>query len=144
VQNDRLVVEGAGAAGLAAVLAGNVAVKPGETVCLPLCGGNIDSNLLSRVLEQVAVRQGRSILVRTAVDDRPGNLAPLVRAVAEAGANVVDIFHRRAFWLAPLDRVGVELVLEVRDEQHGQEVIRHLAAAGFPVERGGPGAWPAP
>jgi threonine dehydratase len=143
VQNDRLVVEGAGAAGLAAVLAGKVGVKPGETVCLPLCGGNIDTNLLSRVLEQVAVRQGRSILVQTTVDDRPGNLAPLVRAVAEAGANVVDIFHRRAFWLVPLDRVGVELVLEVRDEQHGQEVVRHLRASGFPVEREGIGNWPA-
>ncbi|HWQ16075.1 MAG TPA: threonine ammonia-lyase [Roseiflexaceae bacterium] len=143
VQNDRLVVEGAGAAGLAAVLAGKVAVRPGETVCIPLCGGNIDANLLTRVLEQVAVRQGRYILIKTLMDDRPGNLAPLVRAVAEAGANVIDIFHRRAFWLAPLDRVGVELVLEVRDEEHGREVIRYLLECGFHVEREGVGMWPA-
>ncbi|MFO7169282.1 MAG: pyridoxal-phosphate dependent enzyme, partial [Chloroflexota bacterium] len=143
VQNDRLVVEGAGAAGLAALLAGKVAVRPGETVCVPLCGGNIDTNLLTRVLEQVAVRQGRYILVKTTVDDRPGNLAPLVSRVAEAGANVVDIFHRRAVWLAPLDRVGIELVLEVRDEQHGQAVVSHLRAHGFHVEREGVGLWPA-
>jgi threonine dehydratase len=143
VQNDRMVVEGAGAAGLAAVLAGKVAVRPGETVCIPLCGGNIDANLLTRVLEQVAVRQGRYILIRTTVDDRPGNLAPLVSRVAESGANVVDIFHRRAFWLAPLDRVGVELVLEVRDEEHGQAVVQHLRDAGFHVVREGVGLWPA-
>jgi threonine dehydratase len=141
--NERLVVEGAGAAGLAALLAGTVTIRPGETVCVPLCGGNIDAQLLSRVLEQVAVRQGRSLLVKTAVDDRPGNLAPLVRAVAEAGANVIDIFHRRAFWLAPLDRVGIEMVLEVRDEEHGQMVLRHLLACGFPCEREGVGLWPA-
>jgi threonine dehydratase len=142
IQNERLVVEGAGAAGLAALLGGQVVPRQGETVCLPLCGGNIDSNLLARVLEQVAVRQGRYILVKTTVDDRPGNLAPLLGRVAEAGANVIDIFHRRAAWLPPLDRVGVEMVLEVRDELHGQEVVRYLSAAGYHVEREGQGLWP--
>lgn len=142
VQHDRLVVEGAGAAGLAALLSGQVVPRADETVCIPLCGGNIDSNLLTRVLEQVAVRQGRYLLLKSTVEDRPGNLAPLVARVAEAGANVIDIFHRRAVWLAPLDRVGVELVLEVRDEQHGQHVIRHLSEAGYHIEREGVGSWP--
>jgi threonine dehydratase len=62
--------------------------------------------------------------------------------VAESGANVIDIFHRRAVWLAPLDRVGIEMVLEVRDEEHGQAVVRHLSEAGYPVEREGLGLWP--
>jgi threonine dehydratase len=142
VQNARLVVEGAGAAGVAALLAKKIEAKPDDTVCAVLCGGNIDGNLLARVIEQVLVKQGRYILLRTTVDDRPGNLAPLIDHVARAGANVIDIFHRRAVWLVPVDRVGVELVLEVRDEDHGQEVVRLLNAAGYHAEREGQGLWP--
>jgi threonine dehydratase len=142
VQNDRLVVEGAGAAGVAALQSGKVGLRPNEKVCVVLGGGNIDSNLLTRVLEQVAVKQGRYILLKTTTDDRPGNLAPLISRVAEAGANVIDVFHRRAVWLAPLDRVGIELVLEVRDEPHGQAVIEHLLRCGYPIEREGQGLWP--
>jgi threonine dehydratase len=142
VQNARQVVEGAGAAGVAALLSGAVKPRSGETVCVVMGGGNIDGNLLARVIEQVLVKQGRYILLRTTVDDRPGNLAPLISKVAEAGANVVDIFHRRAVWLAPVDRVGIEMVLEVRDEQHGQEVLRHLNEGGYHVEREGQGVWP--
>ena len=141
-QNARQVVEGAGAAGVAALLSGKVALQPSDTICTVLCGGNIDGNLLARVLEQVLVKQGRYILLRTTVDDRPGNLAPLIDHVAKAGANVIDIFHRRAVWLVPVDRVGIEMVLEVRDEAHGQEVVRLLTAAGYVIEREGQGVWP--
>jgi threonine dehydratase len=141
-QNARQVVEGAGAAGLAALLSGKVVPAAGSTVCTVLCGGNIDGNLLARVLEQVLVKQGRYILLRTTVDDRPGNLAPLIEHVASAGANVIDIFHRRAVWLVPVDRVGIEMVLEVRDEAHGQEVMHCLTAAGYHVEREGQELWP--
>jgi threonine dehydratase len=142
VQNDRLVVEGAGAAGVAALLSRKVQLHDGDHVCVVLGGGNIDSNLLTRVLEQAAVKQGRYLLLKTTTDDRPGNLAPLISRVADAGANVVDVFHRRAAWLAPLDRVGIELVLEVRDEEHGQMVVQHLAQCGYHVERIGQGLWP--
>jgi threonine dehydratase len=142
VQNTHLVVEGAGAAGVAALLSGRIVPRPDETACVVMGGGNIDGNLLARVIEQVLVKQGRYILLRTTVDDRPGNLAPLIEQVAVAGANVIDIFHRRAVWLVPVDRVGIEMVLEVRDEAHGQAVVRHLAAAGYNVEREGQGVWP--
>jgi threonine dehydratase len=141
-QNEKLVVEGAGVAGLAALLAGKVVPRPEETVCTVLAGGNIDGNLLARIIEQVLVKQGRYILLKTTVEDRPGNLAPLLNEVARAGANVIDIFHRRAVWLAPVGRVGIELVLEVRDEEHGQAVVRHLTTAGYHVERVGQGLWP--
>lgn len=141
-QNVRQVVEGAGAAGLAALVSRRVPVAAGETVCTVLCGGNIDGNLLARVLEQVLVKQGRYMLLRTTVDDRPGNLAPLIDRVAQAGANVIDIFHRRAVWLVPVDRVGIEMVLEVRDEEHAQHVLQDLARAGYVVEREGQGLWP--
>lgn len=141
-QNLKLVVEGAGAAGIGAILAGKVPLKSGQTVATVLCGGNIDGNLLSRVIEQVMVRQGRYLLLKLAVVDRPGALARVVDHVAAAGANIVDIFHRRALWLAPLGKVGVELVLEVRDPGHGQEVIARLEQAGYHPEREQVGEWP--
>jgi len=141
VQNSRLVVEGAGAAGLAALLAKKVAVKSGETVCAVLCGGNIDANLLARVLEQVLVREGRYIMLKLLVLDRPGMLATLLKNVAESGANVIEVFHRRAMWLAPLGRVGIQMLLEVRDEQHAREVHKHMEDAGYHVEREGQGDW---
>lgn len=139
----QMVVEGGGAVGVSALLAGKVKPKPGEITCVVLSGGNIDGNLLTRVIEQVMVRQGRYIWLKLTVSDRPGSLAPLITKVAEARANVIEIFHRRAMRLAPLGRVGIELVLEVRDEEHGQEVMHALQAAGYPVEREGLGHWPA-
>jgi threonine dehydratase len=142
VQNSRLVVEGAGAAGVAALLSGKVRLRPGETAATVLCGGNIDSNLLARVLETAMVRHGRYLLLRTSVEDRPGGLARLVNCVAEAGASVLDLSHRRAMWRVPLDKAGVELALEVRDEDHAQAVIEHLAARGYHCEREGLAEWP--
>ncbi len=141
VQNNRLVVEGAGAAGLAALLAQKIEVTPNDTVCAVLCGGNIDANLLARVLEQVLVRQGRYIMLKLLVPDRPGMLAALLNAVAESGANVIEVFHRRAMWLAPLGRVGIEMLLEVRDNEHARDVQTHLESAGYHVEREGQGDW---
>jgi threonine dehydratase len=141
VQNTRLVVEGAGAAGAAALLAKKIKVSENDTVCAVLCGGNIDGNLLARVLEHVMVRQGRYMIVKLTVQDRPGGIATLLSHVAQSGANVIEIFHRRALWLAPLGRVGIELILEVRDTQHGSDVMKHLEKAGYHVEREGVGDW---
>ncbi len=143
VNNIKLVAEGAGAAGIAALLAGKINVKESDTVCAVLCGGNIDPNLLSRVLEQVMARQGRYILLKLMILDRPGALAPLTAEVAKTGANIVDLFHRRAMWLAPLGRVGVELILEVRDHEHGREVENHLESVGYHVQRETQGDWEA-
>jgi threonine dehydratase len=140
-QNSHLVVEGAGAAGLAALLAKKVDVRPDENVCTVLCGGNIDGNLLSRVIEQVLVRQGRYAIFKLLVLDRPGTLAEMLNHIAETGANVVEVFHQRAIWLAPLGRVGIEVILEVRDEQHTRDVMRHMEKYGYHVERQGQGDW---
>ena len=109
-----------GAAGLAAILAKKIDISPDEKVCAVLCGGNIDANLLARILEQVLVRQGRYIMLKLLVVDRPGMLATLLNHVADSSANVIEVFHRRAMWLAPLGRVGIEMLLEVRDEEHAQ------------------------
>lgn len=141
VQNVKLVVEGAGAAGVAALLAGKINVSQEDKVCAILCGGNIDPNLLSRVLEQVMARQGRFVLLKLLVLDRPGALAPLVNEVAKTGANIVDLFHRRALWLAPLGQVGIELILEVRDHEHARAVEQHLESVGYHVARETQGDW---
>ena len=141
VQNIHLVVEGAGAAGVAALIARKIKIKENETVCAVLCGGNIDGNLLTRVIEQVLVRQGRYVVFRLLVLDRPGSLAALLASVAESGANVIEVNHQRAIWLAPLGYTGIEVILEVRDERHGREVHKHLEDAGYNVERQGQGDW---
>jgi threonine dehydratase len=140
-QNNRLVVEGGGAATLGALLAKKVDISPDEKVCVVLSGGNIDANLLARVLEQVLVRQGRYIMLKMLVMDRPGMLAGALDAVAESRANVIEVFHRRSMWLAPLGRVGIELLLEVRDNDHAEEVIAQMREKGFPVEREGQVDW---
>ena len=141
VQNAHLVVEGAGAAGVAALLARKIKLDENEIACTVLCGGNIDGNLLNRVIEQVLVRQGRYVVFKLLVLDRPGSLAAMLDSVAESGANVVEVNHQRAIWLAPLGYTGIEMILEVRDERHGREVHKHLEDAGYHVEREGQGDW---
>ncbi len=142
LQHSRLLVEGAGAVGVAALLEGIIPLRPDEPTLVVLSGGNIDGNFLARIIEQVLVKQGRYLRLRTSVPDRPGNLAPLVNDIAECGANVIDIGHRRAVWQLPLDRVGIEMILEVRDESHGQEIIDYLEGRGYTLERFGHRVWP--
>ena len=141
VQNTHLVVEGAGAAGAAALIARKVKHDADETVCAVLAGGNIDGNLLNRVIEQVLVRQGRYVVFKLLVLDRPGSLAAMLASVAQSGANVIEVNHQRAIWLAPLGYTGIEMILEVRDERHARDVHAQLEKAGYSVEREGQGDW---
>jgi threonine dehydratase len=138
----RLVVEGAGAAGVAALLSQKIPLHDHDVACTVLCGGNIDANMLARVIEQVMVQEGRIIVLKLTVIDRPGQLAALVNQVAACGANIIDVIHRRAVWLAPLNRTGIEIVLEVRDEAQGLAVMQRLEDAGYHVERVRLGEWP--
>jgi threonine dehydratase len=131
-QNNRLVVEGAGAAGLAVVIAKKIDIKADDCICAVLCGGNIDANLL---------RHGRYVMFSVLVLDRPGNLARLIDIVARAGANVIEVFHRRSMWLAPLGHVGIEMLLEVRDNDHASDIHTRLTGAGYEVTREGHGDW---
>jgi threonine dehydratase len=93
------------------------------------------------VIEQVLVRQGRYVVFKMLVVDRPGSLAKMLEQVAESGANVVEVNHQRAIWLAPLGYTGIEIILEVRDERHARDVNKHLEDAGYHVEREGQGDW---
>ena len=141
VQNAHIVAEGAGASGVGALLAGKIDLKPEDVVCVILAGGNIDGNLLSRVVEQEMVRQGRYIILKLLILDRPGSLAALLEHIAESGANVVETNHQRAIWLAPLGYTGIEAILEVRDAAHAREVTKHLEECGYHVTREGQGDW---
>jgi threonine dehydratase len=141
VQNAHIVAEGAGASVVGALLAKKIELTGSDIVCAIVAGGNIDGNLLSRVVEQELVRQGRYIILRLLVLDRPGSLALLLEHVAETGANVIEVNHQRAIWLAPLGYTGIEVILEVRDARHARDVHRHLEESGYHAERAGQGDW---
>jgi threonine dehydratase len=127
---EKTVVEGAGAAGLAALLK-HPERFAGRRVGLVLCGGNIDPLLLASIIERGMVRAGRLARIRVAARDTPGVLARITAVVAEAGANIDEVHHQRAFSTLSAQNVEVELVLQTRNRAHVDEVLARLAAAGF-------------
>jgi threonine dehydratase len=127
---EKTLVEGAGAAGLAALLK-DPARYAGKSVGLVLCGGNIDPLLLAAILERGMVRAGRLARIKVNARDTPGVLARITTVVAEAGANIDEVHHQRAFSTLSAQSVEVELVLQTRNPAHVQEVQARLASAGF-------------
>ena len=105
----------------------------GKTVVLVLSGGNIDVNLISRVIERGLVKDGRLVRLAVTLRDRPGQLARLTALVAEIRANVLHILHDRAFSRARLGDTEVELTLETTGREHIDAVKRHLTEAGYIV-----------
>jgi threonine dehydratase len=127
---EKTLVEGAGAAGLAALLRYPERFR-GKRVGLILCGGNIDPLLLASIIERGLVRAGRLARIRVHARDVPGNLARIAAIVAEAGANVNEVHHQRAFSLLTAQNVEIELVLQTRGPQHIQQVLAALNQAAF-------------
>jgi threonine dehydratase len=127
---EKTLVEGAGAAGLAALLK-EPARYAGRKVGLVLCGGNIDPLLLAAILERGMVRAGRLARIRVNARDTPGVLARITALVAEAGANIDEVHHQRAFSSLSAQSVEVELVVQTRNPAHVREVVARLQAAGF-------------
>lgn len=132
---EKTVVEGAGAAGLAAMLTDRARFA-GRHVGLVLCGGNIDPLRLQAIIGRGMVRAGRLARVRVAARDVPGMLARITAVVAEAGANIEEVHHQRAFSTLPVQSVEVDFVLQTRDLSHLASVIEALRAQGFEA---GPG-----
>lgn len=126
VEHTRSVVEGAGAAPLAAFLTNQLQHLVGKRVVLILGGGNIDPLVLSRVIDHALAVDGRLVHFAAVISDRPGGLAELTRAIADAGASVLDIRHERIFGGPDVSRVQVQCVVEVRDAAHGEELNRLL------------------
>ncbi|HKX91767.1 MAG TPA: threonine ammonia-lyase [Sphingomicrobium sp.] len=131
---EKTVVEGAGAAGLAAML-NEPARYRGKKVATVLCGGNIDTHLLANVLVRDLVRQGRIARLRVAAQDRPGALAAITAKVYEAGANIIEVNHSRIFTRLPAKDTVIEVECEARDPAAIDDVVRRLEEAGFEVER---------
>ena len=131
---EKTVVEGAGAAGLAALLSNPERFK-GNKIATPLCGGNIDTHLLSNVLVRDLVRQGRIARLHVAAHDQPGALAAITAKVYEAGVNVIEINHSRIFTTLPAKDTMIEVECEARDPESIDDVVKRLEAAGFRVER---------
>ena len=127
---EKTVVEGAGAAGLAALLK-DPARFAGRRVGLVLSGGNIDPLLLQAIIGHGMVRAGRLARIRVAARDTPGVLARITTLVGEAGANIDEVHHQRTFSSLAAQNVEIELVLQTRNPEHVQEVLARLRGAGF-------------
>lgn len=130
---EKAVVEGAGAAPLAACLAGIVPELRGKKVVLPLCGGNIDLNTLDRVIERGLASEGRLCRFTATISDRPGGLARFAGLLAEEGASIIDIAHDRAFADEDITTVAVHCIIETRDAAHRDAVRARLEREGFPL-----------
>ena len=127
----KLVVEGAGAVGVAALLGGQVhAAETGTTIAV-LSGGNVDPGLLASVARRHETEAGRRLVMLTRLPDRPGNLAKLLDCVASQGANIVDVSHVREGLDLHVRETAVELVIETRGHDHAEEVVGTLRGAGY-------------
>jgi threonine dehydratase len=132
LERTKMVVEGAGAAALAALFSGAVTAK-GRTAVV-LSGGNIDVSLMGSLIERGMLKAGRFVRIFSAVEDRPGGLARLLGLVAEAQGNVIEVIHNRTSAMVPLGMTGVELQIETRDAAHVDEIVELLKHAGYPVQ----------
>jgi threonine dehydratase len=134
VERTKLVVEGAGAASVAAILGRLVGGGSGPVLAL-LSGGNIDASLMVQVMRRGLASHGRYLVLRTRVPDHPGELAKLLDLLAAQRVNVVEVEHQRESAVVPIGYTGVELTLLTRDTEHCNQLIAQLGAWGYPVQR---------
>ena len=134
VENEKIVVEGGGCSGLAALLPGAALDRhdlKGKNVVVPLCGGNIDTTVLGRVLERGLAADCRLSSFYATVSDRPGGIAGLTTLLGELGASIKDIYHERAWLYSSVDQVQVKCVVELNGKEHGERVREALNAKGY-------------
>jgi threonine dehydratase len=127
----KLVTEGAGAVSTAALLAGAVEPAREGATALVLSGGNVDPRLLAAAINRHEIREHRRVRISTRVDDHPGGLADLLRAIAEGGANVIEVFHVRERADVDLGETSVSLLLETRGRGHIDRLRAELSEAGY-------------
>ena len=128
-----LLVEGAGAAGVAALLSGIIKLK-GKKVLVPLTGGNIDINLVSRFIEHGLAAAGRYFVIHTLLTDRPGELMRLLEIISDMRINVIDVRHQRISSRLPIMQREETLTLETRDRAQCEQLLQRLREAGYVVE----------
>ena len=134
LERAKLVVEGAGAVGVAALLEGRVAPAARGTTAAVLSGGNVDAGLLAAIVRRHETESGRRLVLLTRISDRPGGLAALLGHVAATGANLVDVSHVREGLDLHVRETAVELVLETRGQPHARAIESALEAAGYAVQ----------
>jgi threonine dehydratase len=134
LERSKLVVEGAGAVAVAAVMHGKVEAPAEGEVCAVLSGGNVDASLLAECIRLGETAAGRRIVLGTVVPDRPGALAGLLRLVADHGANVVDVEHLRDGMDLHVRETAIQLVLQTHGPEHDREIIDAARAQGFTVK----------
>ena len=132
----KVVAEGAGAAGLAAILAFPERFAGRAAVGTPVCGGNIDPRILANVLLRNLLRDGRILRLHLDIPDRPGVLADIATRVAAAGGNVIEVSHQRLFAAPSVQSAELELMIEVRDAAQGNAIVAALEAGQYIVRRG--------
>ncbi|MEM8791335.1 MAG: threonine ammonia-lyase [Pseudomonadota bacterium] len=132
LSNEKLVVEGAPGAGLA-VIKKNLPAYRGKKVGLVVCGGNIDSRLLSTLILRGLVRDGRITRLTFEIDDTPGQLSEISRIIGERGANVIEVIHQRMMQTVALKRAELDVVIEARDRKHVEEIVADLRGHNFKV-----------
>ena len=132
IEQQKLVVEGAGAAGLAAVLAAPQRFS-GRRVGIVICGGNIDARLLASILMRGLVREGRLVRLRSELPDIPGALSRLSGVVGKHAGNIVEVHHQRLFHDTSVKRAELDVVVETQNRRHVETLIAALVAAGFPT-----------
>ncbi|NQV20401.1 MAG: threonine ammonia-lyase [Rhodospirillales bacterium] len=129
---EKTLAEGAGAAGLAAIVANPDRFK-GRKVGLVLSGGNIDPRLLASVLMRDMVREGRISRLRLEIPDAPGALGQVCNAIGDGGGNIIEVAHQRIFSVGPAKEAELVLAVETRDREHLLRILEGLSSAGFPV-----------
>ena len=132
IEVQKLVAEGAGAAGVAAML-GYRERFAGKRVGTVICGGNIDSRMLAHILMRGLVRDGRMVRLRIEITDQPGALARLSGVIGKDGGNIIEIYHQRMFHDVPVKKADIDAVIETRNAEHVREIVQGLNAIGFPT-----------
>jgi threonine dehydratase len=129
----KMLVEGAGAAGLAALLSGTINLQ-GKKVLVPLTGGNIDINLVGRFIEHGLASAGRYFVIHTRLKDRPGELMRMLAIISEMRINIIDVRHQRISNRLPIMEREESIAMETRDREQCDELLRRLRAEGYMVE----------
>ncbi|MEO6726889.1 MAG: threonine ammonia-lyase [Blastocatellia bacterium] len=132
---EKTVVEGGGAAGLAALLFGKIEGLENKNVAVVISGGNIDPNLLSKIIERGLAKDGRMVRIRAMMRDRPGELARICQHVADVGANILEVEHNRAFSNLEVGGVEIDLTLEARGHDHVRQLLDALSEDGIEAQQ---------
>ena len=129
---ERIISEGAGAAGVTAIIE-NLSFFKNKKVCSIICGGNIDSRIYAGILNKKLSRDGRLARIRIGITDEPGMLSKISNAIAKTGGNIIEIYHQRMFHDVPVKKAKIDAVIEAQNKKSIEEIIATLKSEGFEV-----------